>query len=260
MNPIISIAQTHIQFGDTANNVSNAKAMIQNAAQNGSSLIIFPELWTSGYDYAHINEIALQNEIIISDLTNLSKNLNISIGGSYILKHQNGISNTFMLIDPTKGSPANYNKIHLFKQLKEDQYFNAGNSPLIHNTTIGMIGFSVCYDLRFPELYRYYTRHGVQINIICAEWPESRQLHWNTLLAARAIENQCFMVAVNCVGSTGNIVFAGQSQAVNPWGEILTKASATTTELIHQEIDLEELLQVRSQYPFQKDAKPSLFN
>ena len=98
-------------------------------------------------------------------------------------------------------------------------------------TSVGRLGVAICYDLRFPELFRKLALEGAEILCLPAEWPKPRQEHWRTLLRARAIENQLFVAAANCCGVQGKLDFFGMSLLLSPRGEILAKAGRTDTEL-----------------------------
>ena len=118
---------------------------------------------------------------------------------------------------------------------------------------------SICYDLRFPELFRRYAvADGAKLMLICAEWPLVRVAHWRSLLVARAIENQCFVVATNSCGETGGAVFGGHSMIVDPWGQIVAEAGEDE-RLLTAEIDLDEADGVRRQIPVFADRRPDAY-
>jgi omega-amidase len=123
----------------------------------------------------------------------------------------------------------------------------------------GQTGLAICYDLRFPELFRRYAVGGACGLALSAEWPSRRAAHWQTLLRARAIENQCFVFGANCVGPVFNEQFGGCSAAVSPWGEVLVEGSSSSEELLITEIDTEALEQARSFLPVFQDRRPDLY-
>ncbi len=185
----ISVAQVNIHLGNISKNLSIGRDLIKQAADEGSKFIIFPELWTSGFDYSNIEKIALNNRSVLNELLSISKQYQIVIAGSYITKNKELYGNELIVIDPHQ-EHSSYQKIHLFKLNNEHLYFTPGNAPVSLNILGVNIGLSICYDLRFPEMFRFYMKNGAEIVINSSEWPLKRIKHWNTLLIARAIENQ----------------------------------------------------------------------
>ena len=116
------------------------------------------------------------------------------------------------LYSPEGRLAASYSKIHLFRLMDEDQYLAAGTAGVLHELPWGCAGLAICYDLRFPELFRRYALEGARLLILPAAWPHPRRMHWRTLLRSRAIENQCFVAACNRVGTTDDVSFFGFSR------------------------------------------------
>lgn len=123
----------------------------------------------------------------------------------------------------------------------------------------GETGLAICYDLRFPEMFRRYALDGVQTMIISAEWPLQRIEHWQTLLRARAIENQCFVIAANCVGQCGGENFGGRSAVISPWGEVLVEGQSDQPELLTVTFDTGQVDEVRRRIPVLIDRRPDLY-
>jgi predicted amidohydrolase len=167
------------------------------------------------------------------------------------------IYNTAYLIDRGEliGS---YRKLHLFSTMGEDRFLSAGNASLVAETSIGRLGIAICYDLRFPELFRKLALEGAEIICLPAEWPKPRQQHWLTLLRARAIENQLFVVAANCCGIQGKLDFFGLSQIVSPLGNILAIAEAEDAELVAA-CDFSEMETCRNQIRTLTDRRDDIY-
>lgn len=145
-----------------------------------------------------------------------------------------------------------YSKQKLFSYAGENQVFQAGFKPKVIQINGQPFALFICYDLRFPELFREVARE-VKGFIIIANWPSSRQVHWETLLKARAIENQCFVIAVNRIGKDDNgLSYAGGSMVVSPLGEVLAYGEPQQT-MIEAQIDTNEVEEVRKQFPFLDD-------
>lgn len=147
-----------------------------------------------------------------------------------------------------------YRKIHLFSLGGETKIFSPGKAIGPLSSLMGKIGLVVCYDIRFPELVRQLAIGGSQILVVCAQWPKSRMDHWLTLLKARAIENQMFVVAVNRLGKKEKIFYNGHSVGFDPWGRRLIELGPHR-ELGVLEIDLTEVKKIRAQYPFFKERR-----
>jgi predicted amidohydrolase len=142
--------------------------------------------------------------------------------------------------------------------MDEEKYLTPGEEPVIVDLPWGRSGLAICYDLRFPELMRGYALGGVRLILIPAEWPHPRRAHWRTLLRARAIENQCFVVACNRVGTTGSTTFFGSSAVIDPWGETLVEAGEVET-LLTVTIDTDLVEAVRRKIPVFADRRPELY-
>jgi len=150
-----------------------------------------------------------------------------------------------------------YAKIHQIGLLGEDQSYEPGDWPVPFSLGALNAACFVCYDLRFPELFRLVVDRCELIMII-ASWPAARQPHWDLLLRARAAESQCFVVGVNRVGQGGELNFIGGSAIIDPLGQVLAHGGDKET-LIVADIDPARVAEVRSAMPFLKDRKPHLF-
>jgi omega-amidase len=255
----LALSQMQILPGNLPGNLKNAEGMITAAAAQNAELVLLPELWSTGYDLSHAAEHAAANQEITQTVSDLARKHHIWIGGSLLETINGKIFNTFSLIDPQGNRRASYNKIHLFKLMEEDRWLNAGDNPTITQLSCGNTGLAICYDLRFPELFRHYAIHGARLILISAEWPLVRIDHWRTLLRARAIENQLFIAAVNAVSDSDGTVMGGQSMAIDPWGDIAAEGSATEEHLILAELDFDLVNQVRQTIPALTDRRPEVY-
>lgn len=249
----VSLAQVQIFQGELDRMVRRGFEMIEIAATEQSDLILFPELWTSGYDLRNMERYAqFHQQELFPLLAAEAARLKIFIGGSYLTKRENGFYNTFMLFPSDQSEPAQYDKIHLFRLMREDRYLQPGNELVAASAPWGKTGLAVCYDLRFPELFRQHSAEGCRTCLLSAEWPQSRTEHWDTLLRARAIENQMVVIAANVVGATRKETFGGISSVYSAWGDCLLRTGAEEG-LFTLEVDLSEVDRVRDQYPFLAD-------
>ena len=153
---------------------------------------------------------------------------------------------------------ANYHKIHLFGyNSREDQILRSGDTVVVADTPMGKFGLATCYDLRFPELFRRMVEVGVEMFLVSSAWPYPRLEHWIMLNRVRALENQCFLVSANSVGTNMGIQFVGHSMMVSPWGVILTSGGDEEV-ILRSEIDLTEVRKARDRFPALADRVPWL--
>ena len=206
----VAALQFNIKLGDIESNLNQATTGLKLVSAAGARLAVLPEMWSAGYDYRRLNDHAGETPRILELLCQLSRDQDMVIVGSLPEKVGDKIFNTATVIDggKIKGS---YRKLHMFSTMGEDRFLSPGDSTLVVPTSIGRIGVAICYDLRFPELFRKMALEGAEVICVPAEWPIPRQEHWRTLLRARAIENQLFVVAANCCGIQGKLEFCGMS-------------------------------------------------
>ncbi|HED23839.1 MAG TPA: carbon-nitrogen family hydrolase, partial [Firmicutes bacterium] len=163
--------------------------------------------------------------------------------------------NTTLLIGPNGSLAGAYRKIHLFGyQSEESKILTPGNDIYMLQTVYGKWGFSTCYDLRFPEVYREMSDAGVDTIFVVAAWPMARLEHWELFNRTRALENLAYLVSCNCSGETGGVRLAGSSMAVDPWGEITAKAGFTE-ELLTVNIDPLKTKKIRADFPVLADRR-----
>ena len=151
-----------------------------------------------------------------------------------------------------------YRKLHMFSTMGEDRFLSPGDSSLVVETSAGKLGVAVCYDLRFPELFRKMALEGAEIICLPAEWPKPRQEHWRTLLRARAMENQLFVAAANCCGVQGKLDFFGMSLLLSARGDVLAEGGATDAEVIAT-FDYREMHEYREQIRCYADRRPEVY-
>jgi len=249
--------QFNIKLGQIKTNLERVRAGIQRVAAQGSQLVVLPEMWSGGYDYKRLAALAQESPQLLEDLRCLSGELGLVIVGSLPELAAGKIYNSAFVVDcgELKGS---YRKIHLFSFMGEDRFLAAGEKSLVVPTSVGRLGIAICYDLRFPELFRKLALEGAEILCIPAEWPKPRQDHWRTLLRARAIENQLFVVAANCCGIQGKLDFFGMSMLIEPRGEVLAEGGETDCELF-AELNYEQIKDYRHQIPCFHDRRPDIY-
>ncbi|OEU72138.1 MAG: carbon-nitrogen hydrolase [Desulfuromonadales bacterium C00003107] len=256
-----SICASAIQFpivaGDVDANLQQARIALQRAHDQGARLAVLPEMWSSGYDYKHMAELADETPRVAAELVELSARLDLVIVGSLPERDQDSLYNTAFVHD--RGQEiGRYRKLHLFSPMKEDRYLASGDKTLVVKTSVGRLGIAICYDLRFPEMFRKLALDGAELVCLPAQWPSPRQQHWRTLIRARAIENQYFLVAANNCGQLGNLHFFGMSLIVSPRGEFLAEGGEGMAEPSAL-LDFTDMAAYRKEIPAWHDRRPEIY-
>jgi predicted amidohydrolase len=260
----ISLGQFDVCWGNPDHNLGRVRELIQEAAARQSDVLILPELWDTGFDLASNVELGTHTtEGRFAEVAALAQQYQIHIIGSMLeLGYPQGTSrpcyNTAMWFGADGSTPGSYRKIHLFRPLEEDQYLLPGGQPHWLDLPWGRSALAICYDLRFPELFRSYRGAGVEIMFLPAQWPKPRLAHWQTLLRARAIENQMVVVACNRVGHSGGFEHFGHSAIIDAWGETIIEGGEAE-ELLTAEVDLSHVAQIREKWPVFEDRRPDFY-
>jgi predicted amidohydrolase len=260
MNLTVALGQMDVAIGQPEENFRVVQALAHKAAKSGADLLLVPELWSTGYALERAELIASPiDDGLVADFGHLAAREKIALFGSTLVQLPEGVGNTAVLFDRDGHRLAVYSKIHLFGLMDEPRYLVAGNAPTLVETPWGKAGLAICYDLRFPELFRAYALAGADLILLVAEWPMPRLAHWQTLLRARAIENQVFVIACNRAGSSGETTFFGHSTVVDPWGEVLFEAD-DRPGLHTVSLDLTRLAEARQRLPILRDRRPECYS
>jgi omega-amidase len=256
----IAVAQFDVKLGKVGSNFATAAKYIRLAARAEADLVLLPELWSSGYDLECCQMHAqASKEKVLPGLADLAKRHRLYIVGSVLTANaRHEFFNSAVLIGPHGGRAQVYQKVHLFGPMSEPQFLAPGRTTPIFQMPFGATALAICYDLRFPELFRKYALRGAQLVLVCAQWPAARVEHWRTLVRARAIENQLFVVACNRVGTSEGTKFGGHSMIVSPWGEILCEGNGKAA-LLTADIDFNDVSEARSRIPALNDRRPALY-
>lgn len=260
MTLTLSLAQTDIVLGDPQANLEAVAPLVEEAARRESQLLLLPELWTTGYvlERAHALAETLDGPTA-RQLRAWAMSYQLWIVGSFLLRDADGVANAAPLFGPEGQILGPYRKIHRFGPMAEDRWLVAGHTPGLFDLPWGPTGLAICYDLRFPELFRLYALAGARLILIPSEWPHPRLAHWRTLLRARAVENQCFVAAVNRVGSDRANTFCGHSALIDPWGETVVEADEASAQLLTAAVDFALVDEVRRRIPALADRRPECY-
>jgi predicted amidohydrolase len=255
--------QTHMTAGRPAENIERTILLTKRAAGKKATFILLPELFITGFDYNCIAKLPqIRTDECLRTLREIAEeNRTVIVAGSVTMRKKIGrhqqLFNTTYIIGPNGRTKARYSKMHLFPLLQEDKHFKIGTSLGVTSTACGTIAPCICFDIRFPELVRRLALMGAQVLTVPAEFPHPRLKHWRTLLQARAIENQFFVIAANRVGRDHTGDFFGHSMIIGPAGEIIAEAGQDE-EILLGEIDLNNIEAVRNALPCLDEINPSV--
>lgn len=251
----VGIAQIRCSLGDIPFNVSRIRHFTSKAKQLDCEAVVFPEMSDTGYDMKVIQKTASSwNQTPFTELQGMAKEFHIHLISGLSEREGQDIFNATVIFDPAGKLLGRYRKIHLFpaEPVYENRYCKSGDSPTLVQIGDMKWGFIICYDLRFPDLTRNLALKGAEAIVVCSAWPASRILHWTTLLAARAIENQAYVVAANRVGTDNILTFCGHSRIIDPTGLVLVQASESEEEIVVADIDRSLVLKTRETIPVLK--------
>lgn len=260
MTITISVGQMDVRAGDPTRNLACVREWTAEAARRGSDLVVFPELWDTGYALDRAAELGSPTgQGRFAEVERLAREHHTHILGSMMELDASGRAyNTAVWFTPDGASNAIYRKLHLFRLMHEERYLAPGPAPVLHAAPWGKTGLAICYDLRFPELFRRYALDGAVLAIIPAQWPHPRMAHWQTLLRARAIENQMVVVGCNRVGEEDGTRFGGRSAVLDAWGEPLVEAGESEV-LLTTQVDLSAVKRIRQAIPVFEDRRPDVY-
>ena len=252
----ITIIQANLHWEDKAANLNMFEEKI-NSIKEKAEVVILPEMFSTGFSMNPKTLAEKMDGPSVTWMKNLAARKKIIIAGSLIIEEEGKYYNRLIWMLPN-GQYGYYDKRHLFAYATEDEHYSAGNKRLIASVKGWKINLLVCYDLRFPVWARQTNDDAgnpeYDLLVYVANWPERRVHAWKTLLQARAIENQCFVVGVNRVGEDGNgHHYSGESMIVDPMGEVLA-TKVNEEAVITMTLDKSKLEDVRKKLPFLKDA------
>ncbi len=250
-----ALCQFRIAFEEKAQNLRRAEEMVASAAKAGAEIIFFPEMSFTGFSM-QVSRTGETDGETAARMQQYAQRYGIAVGFGWVKKAGAHGENHYTVTDKTGAVLADYIKVHPFSFSGEDRYFAAGDRPVIFTYGGITFGLFICYDLRFPEIFRAVSAEA-EVLVVAANWPEKRIAHWNRLLEARAIENQAWVLGINCVGEQQGQHYNGSSRAVDPAGE--TADALTDREgMIFCGIG-DEAAQLRSSFPALKDRRTALY-
>jgi predicted amidohydrolase len=247
----ITVFQAYLFWENIEKNLQNISLRLSGGVREKTDLIVLPEMFNTGFSMR--TELAEEMDGKTMEwIKKTAANYDCVVTGSLMIKENGHCYNRMVWMKPD-GTYQYYDKHHLFGLGEEDKYFSAGKEPVIVELKGWKIRLAICYDLRFPVWLRN-KKDAYDILLLVASWPDKRSSHWRTLIHARAIENQSYVIGVNRVGHDGNQIYhSGHSMCIDPLGNTVYY-KPEDEDLYTFSINYTELEKVRRQFPFLKDA------
>ncbi len=247
----VTLIQAELVWEDIAANLAGFDARLD-AMTTATDLVVLPEMFSTGFTMNASKVAEAMDGLAVRWMQARAKQRDTVLAGSLVIEEQGKYFNRFVWASPN-GEIATYDKRHLFRLAGEEKVYHAGDCMVTVDLKGWKIRPFICYDLRFPVWTRNWS-NGYDVGLFVANWPEKRAAHWKALLSARAIENQCFVIGVNRVGTDGNgDKFNGGSMALDPAGRFLAHKTHTVCEAtVTLERDI--LDRFRREFPVWRDA------
>lgn len=255
----IALGEYDVGWEDPATSLARAAAVIERSAAAGADLVVLPEMCTTGFTMdsaTHAEPLTGKSAVILAAAARRA-GVHVLAGLATVTGRHDARTyyNSALLFGPRGGVIAEYRKQRLFGFAGETDFYTAGTTPIVVEVCGVPIAPFICFDLRFPELFRQVAPR-VDAIVLIANWPASRRAHWDVLTQARAVENQCYVVAVNRTGKGGGLQYDGGSAAYGPWGDTLVRSGDEHDSIPTVHIDPAEVTRVRRRYPFVQDLRP----
>jgi omega-amidase len=248
--------QFDLAWEDKPANFAKVSALLTAARLLPGSLVALPEMFATGFSMNAPGIAEVPGGPTEQVLSSLAREFQVCmVAGAAIRGVDGRVRNKALVFSPDGKLLASYAKMRLFSPGKERDHYAAGEHPIVFSWDGCQVAPFICYDLRFPELFRAAAaRHRPELMVVIANWPEKRVHHWVRLLQSRAVENQAFVLAVNRIGSDPCYTYAGRSLVIDPHGEILADAGKAET-CLSASLDLSALRKYREGLPFLDDLR-----
>jgi predicted amidohydrolase len=246
--------QTSIEWEDPARNHARLRPWLDAAQAAGARLVVLPEMFACGFSMNTDAIAETPDGPSTAFLVDQAAARGLWLAGSVPQREpdRSRPANTLVLAGPD-GQLHRYRKLHPFSFANEDEYYEAGDTHVTVEVEGLRVTLFVCYDLRFADEF-WVTARQTDAYVVVANWPERRRHHWTTLLRARAIENQAYVVGINRVGEGNGVAYSGDSRIIDPWGQILVGAAGDETMLL-AEVDPAVVADARHKFPVLADRR-----
>ncbi|MEO7042422.1 MAG: nitrilase-related carbon-nitrogen hydrolase [Gemmatimonadaceae bacterium] len=257
----VALGEYDIGWHDPETSLDRASVVVTQSAAAGARLVVLPEMCTSGFTMNVADFAESMTGDRITRLSHMARSSGVwLVAGVPTIDDDSSeriVRNSALVFSPTGALAATYHKQKLFAYAEEQKSYTRGFKPVVLVIDGVRVAPFICYDLRFPELFRAVAAQSDLILII-ASWPAARRTHWDVLLRARAIENQCYVAGVNRSGVGGGIPYDGGSAAFDPWGATVPETDVSgATGVRTVAVSAAEVTRVREAYPFLADASCS---
>lgn len=255
----VALLQFDIAWCDPEVNFTRIRALLP--PPGSVDVLLLPEAYSTGFATPNAREVAARSAEAVEALCRIAAELDCAVGASVFVVHESGkVANRFFWVEPN-GTQVTADKRHLFAVAGEHRDFVRGSDAVVVTWRGWRLRLAVCFDLRFPVWLRNtLDAAGTPAYdglLVVANWPEAREAAWTTLLAARAMENQCYVAGVNRVGKDGfQVAHSGASRMFGPWGDLLAAAPNHESACVTAEWDPVHLAAVRKRFPFLADQDP----
>jgi predicted amidohydrolase len=248
----VALGEYDTGWHDPKTSIASASRLVRRIAEVGADLVVLPELATTGATTEGDRAVALDSPDITAIREMAQANALWLITGIALRETRGGCAvNAAIAVNPDGEVVAIHRKRRLFGFAGEDREFTPGTESTVVDVNGVRLGLFICYELRFPELFRPVAR-DVDAMVVVANWPANRHEHWDALLRARAIENQCFMIGVNRTGFADGLSYLGGSTVFDPWGDRLSAMPVHATRIAA--VDTERVRALRESHPFLLDC------
>jgi len=244
--------QLDIAWEDKAANHKKVRKLLENAPPEMGSLLILPEMFDTGFTMEVAKVSDEKTGLTRKFLSDLAEDFGVFVVGGLINSDSKSGKNEAAVFDPQGNELVRYQKIHPFTRGGEARCYSAGCEIKLFRWGEFTVCPFICYDLRFPEIFRMAVRRGANLFLVIANWPLPREGHWVTLLEARAIENLAYVVGVNRAGSDPKYVYFGRSRIIDPHGKVLAEAGREET-VITADVDIATVEAWRKDFPALSD-------
>jgi predicted amidohydrolase len=252
----IALGEYDVGWEDPAGSLARAEAVVARSAAAGAGLVALPEMCATGFTMDADRWAEPLDGDSARRLGTIAARHGTWVLAGLAARDDAGPFNAAALFSPEGALAGAYRKQRLFAYGGEHDAYAPGRSPFVFDVEGVRVAPFVCYDLRFPELFRAVAR-DVDAIVLIANWPAARRAHWDALVKARAIENLCYVVAVNRTGTGGKLEYDGGSVAYDPWGELVAASADAGGGVACVDVDPERVRAVRARYPFLDDLEPA---
>jgi omega-amidase len=255
----LHLFQWRVLPGDIDGNLQKAGQLIAAAGPGPGDLIVLPEMYPCGFFYRALEQMARRSDRVLDWMSETARGYRSGLSGSLPVLTGEGIANRMVFLDERGEILAGYDKIHLFSLMEEDRYFVPGNHVVTLSWSGWRLGLAVCFDLRFPEIFRRLYEEGAELAIVSAQWPLERIGHFKDLVKVRAMENQFFLAACNSCGEDSKgIVLGGESLVAGPSGEIVDVLDKGEG-FLSRRISLGDVEETREKFPVVRHRRSDMF-